>query len=69
VFLVVSTKTLQGLGGSISQKNSLYIEWSNFLPRTTAPIMWEDIPLYDAKYSTQGTRGLCFQDSVCLSSS
>jgi hypothetical protein len=65
----VSTKTPQGLCSSISQENSLYIEWGNFPPRTTSPIMWEDIPLCEEKYSTLTTRGLCFQASVFLTSS
>jgi hypothetical protein len=69
VFLVVSTKTPQGLCTSISKENSLYIGWGNFPPRTTSPIMWEVIPLCEEKYSTLGTRGLCFQASVFLTPS
>jgi hypothetical protein len=69
LFLAVCTKTPQGLCSSISQENSLYSAWGNFPPRTTSPIMWENVPLCDAKYSTLGTRGLCFQASVFLTPS
>jgi hypothetical protein len=69
VFLAVRTKIPQGLCHSITQENSLYIARGNFLPGTISPIMWEDILLGDAKYSTLGTKGLCFQASVFLTSS
>jgi hypothetical protein len=63
------TKTPQALCSAISQEKSNNIEWENFSPTNTSPIIRCLFPCVDAKYSTLETRGLNFQASVFLTSS